>query len=575
MVRPLILAIDPDAESVSRIESELARRFGSDYRVRGESDTAAATAQLERAAEQGHPVALVMADPWLPGTSGAELLGRVRALHPDAGRFLLVPWGSWADRRTAQEILRAMAQGDINYYLLKPWTSPDELFLRMVGEFVQGYSRSVPSGEREVVVVGSARDPRGHGVRSLLIRNGIPHAYLDRGTPAGSAFLHRIGGPEPDSASGPMVICMTAIGGKTLVDPTDEEILNAWGIPTDLSQVPEEVDVVVIGAGPAGLASAVYASSEGLSVVCVEQLALGGQAATSSLIRNYLGFSRGLSGAELAQRGFQQAWVFGARFVLTRTVTALRVTPEGFVVTVEGAGERLARAVVLATGVAYRRLGVPELEKLGGSGVYYGASVSEAHGLRGAQCVIVGGGNSAGQAALHLKRYAAHVTIAVRTPDLTSTMSSYLIREIEASPGITVLPNVDVVGGGGEGWLEEVVVADRDTGERTTLPADALFAMVGAQPHTDWLPEEVLRDQRGFVLTGTDVPSEAWTLERPPNPHETSLPGVFAIGDVRSGSVKRVASAVGEGSVVVSEVHAYLSLLPAPSSPGDAAGAKR
>jgi thioredoxin reductase (NADPH) len=555
------MAVDPDPESLSRIEAELGRRFGSDYRVRGELDAEAALIQLERAAQRNDQVALVLADPWLPDLPGAALLGRVRTLHPDAGRALLVPWGAWGERRTAEEILRAIAHGDISYYILKPWTSPDELFNRMVGEFVQTWSRSVPSVNREVVVVGAARDPRGHIVRSLLTRNGIPHAYLDRGTPEAIDVLRRTGAPAAESASGPMVVWMPALGGTLLVDPTDAEICGAWGIRTDLSGIAPDVDVVVVGAGPAGLAAAVYGSSEGLSVLCVEEQALGGQAATSSLIRNYLGFSRGLSGAELAQRGFQQAWVFGASFLLTRRVASISRVEDGFTVVVAGAGVVHARALVLATGVAYRRLGIPSLEALSGSGVYYGASVSEAHGLTGARAVIVGGGNSAGQAALHLKRYAADVTIVIRTPDLTSTMSRYLIDEIEASPGITVQPNAEVVDGGGEGWLQEVTLADRETGARRTLPTDALFVMIGAEPRTEWLPDEVLRDRRGFVLTGADL-ADVWTQERPPTPHETSLPGVFAVGDVRGGSVKRVASAVGEGSVVVSEVHEFLSLQP-------------
>lgn len=575
MARPLLLVVDSDLDALARTEGELARRFGADFRVRGEFDSTVALEQLRLAAERGDPVALVLADPWLPGISGAELLRSVRTLHPDAARTLLVPWGAWADRRTAAEILRGMSHGDINYYVLEPWSSPDELFCRTVSEFVQVWSRTVENRRREVVVVGGARDPRGHAVRSLLTRNGIPHAYLDRGAPEAVAVLQSIDAPDPTSDEGPLVIWLAALGGRVLLDPTDVEICRAWGINTDLgggddgADEVRDVDLLVVGAGPAGLAAAVYGSSEGLSVVCVEEQALGGQAGTSSLIRNYLGFSRGLSGAELAQRGFQQAWVFGARFVLTRRVTA--VEPDRgpgdtggvprFRATISDVGELRARAVLLATGVAYRRLGVPALEALVGSGVYYGANVSEAHGLAGAHTVIVGGGNSAGQAALHLQRYAADVTIVIRTPDLSSTMSRYLIDEIEASPTITVVPDAEVVDGSGDGWLSEVVLADRTSGERRSLPADGLFVMIGAQPHTSWLPESVVRDRWGFLPTGAEVRElGAWTLERPPCAHETSLPGLFAVGDVRSGSVKRVASAVGEGSVVVSEVHQYLAL---------------
>ena len=571
MTRPLLLVVDPDLDGLARTEGELARRFGADFRVRGESDSAVALKLLELAAERGDPVAMVLADPWLPGIGGAELLRSVRTLHPDAARALLVPWGAWADRGTADEILRGMSQGDINYYVLEPWTSPDELFCRTVSEFVQVWSRTVENRRREVVVVGAARDPRGHAVRSLLTRNGIPHAYLDRGTPEAAAVLTAVEAPGPDDEDGPLVLWLAALGGQVLLDPTDVEICRAWGIGTDLrgpggEDEVRDVDLLIVGAGPAGLAAAVYASSEGLSVVCVEEQALGGQAGTSSLIRNYLGFSRGLSGAELAQRGFQQAWVFGARFVLMRRVTAIEPGTDvkgapRFRATVSDVGEVRARAVLLATGVAYRRLGVPSLEALTGSGVFYGANVSEAHGLAGAHTVIVGGGNSAGQAALHLQRYAADVTIVIRTPDLSSTMSRYLVDEIEASPTITVVPDADLVDGHGDGWLSEVVVADRTTGERRTIAADGLFVMIGAEPHTSWLPESVARDRWGFLLTGAEVrEAGTWPLARPPCAHETSVPGLFAVGDVRAGSVKRVASAVGEGSVVVSEIHQYIAL---------------
>jgi thioredoxin reductase (NADPH) len=567
MNRPLLLAVDSDPESLARIEHELSRRYGTDFRVRGESDGAAALAILETAARRRDPVALVLADPWLPDVPGTELLAQVRTLHPDAGRVLLVPWGAWAERRTADAILKAMAHGEINYYVLKPWTSPDELFHRTVAEFVQAWSRTVIDGRREVVVIGGARDVRGHEVRTLLTGNGIPHAFLDRGTPEAKEVLRSIDGPDPASETGSLVVWLAALGGRVLVDPTDAEVCEAWGIGTGLRAGGEHVDVLVIGAGPAGLAASVYGSSEGLKLLCIESHALGGQAGTSSLIRNYLGFSRGLSGAELAQRGFQQAWVFGAQFVLTRRVTRLGTAKPpgtGFVAEVDAGASVQAQAVILATGVAYRRLGVPSLEALTGSGVFYGANVSEAHGLTGAHVVIVGGGNSAGQAALHLQRYAADVTVVVRGRDLSGTKSQYLDGQIEASPNIAVVPNDEVVAGGGDGWLSEVVVADRTSQERKALPADGLFVMIGAEPRTEWLPESVLRDKWGFVVTGAELTAAGrWSLDRPPLAHETSVPGLFAVGDVRSGSVKRVASAVGEGSVVVSEVHQYLALAPA------------
>ena len=560
MPRPLLLAVDADPEALSRIEAHLQRRFGADFRVRGELSAAAALDQLETAQKQGDPVVTVLADQWLPDVSGAELLGRVRTMHPDARRALLVPWGAWSDRPTAEAILRAMAMGDINYYVLKPWSEHDELFNRTVGEFVHEWSRTVVSALREVVVVAERRAARAHGIRSLLTRNGIPHAFLERGSAAASAALARIGMRHPEEKTGPIVVWMPALGGTVLLDPTDAEICEAWGIRTELSDDERDFDVLVVGAGPAGLAASVYASSEGLRVLVVERESLGGQAGSSSLIRNYLGFSRGLSGSELAQRGYQQAWVFGAHFLLTREVTEIHPEAGRFHARITHVGDVTTSAVVLASGVAYRRLGIPELEALSGAGVYYGASVSEAQALTGLHVVVLGGGNSAGQAVLHLQRYAADVRLIVRTRALEEGMSQYLVDEIEANPGIRVDLDSEVVGGGGDGWLQELVVQRRSTGERETVAGDLLRQPRRARLRPDHDEQRVGRDERGFVLAGSDATASGrWPLDRAPMPYETTLPGFFAVGDVRHSSVKRVASAVGEGSVVVSQLHQYLA----------------
>ncbi|WP_132300380.1 FAD-dependent oxidoreductase [Kribbella sp. VKM Ac-2568] len=552
--RPLVLVVDVDPERLDRLESELERSFGVDFRVRGELTAPDALRSLELAHELEQRVAVVMVDHELPATERSEVLHRARSLHPDARRAMLIPWGAWADRDTAAAILAAMAVGDINYYVLKPWINRDELFHRTVAEFVQEWSRNETANWREVVVIAEQHSARAHAITSLLSRNGIPNAFRPSGSPEANDVLHAI--HEPDPGAG-VLVWMAAVGSTILHDPTDAEVAEAWGVRTTLADEGRAFDVLVIGAGPAGLAAAVYASSEGLRTLVVEREAIGGQAGTSSLIRNYLGFSRGVTGSELAQRGYQQAWVFGAHFLLMRQVTRLEEKPNGFLAEISDVGEVTARAVVLATGVAYRRLGVPELEALTSAGVYYGASVSEAHGLTDRDACVVGGGNSAGQAVLHLARYCRQVSIVIRGESLVQSMSRYLIDAIDAAPNVVVRTSSEIVGGGGEGRLQNIVLRHRRTGAEETLNVDGLFVMIGAEPGTRWLPE-IGRDEHGYVLAGSDAAADPlWTQSRPPKPYETTIPGLFVVGDVRCGSVKRVASAVGEGSVVVSQIHEH------------------
>jgi thioredoxin reductase (NADPH) len=554
--RPLLLAVDADAGQLGRIEGELQRSFGSDFRVRGELVADDAVRTLQGARDRDERVAIVLVDASFPDDARTKVFTAARVLHPDARRALLVAWGAWAHPESAQKILQGIAVGDISYYVLKPWITRDELFHRTIAEFVQEWSRSEPVNLREVVVIAAQHTGRAYAVSDLLNRNGIPHAFRARSSTLGQQALAEIGQPEGD-----VVVWMPAIGGTCLVDPDDAEILQAWGIPTSLPEDERHFDLLVVGAGPAGLAAAVYAASEGVRTLVVEREALGGQAGTSSLIRNYLGFSRGLSGAELAQRGFQQAWVFGARFVLMRKVERLSPRDGGFLAYIGSVGEVHARAVVISTGVSYRRLGLPSLEELSGHGVHYGASVSAAHALTGLRAAVVGAGNSAGQAVLHLARYCASVHLIVRGSGLAESMSSYLVDAIAAQPVIQVHVNTEVIGGYGNGQLELVTVRDRTSGQKQHIPLEGLFVMIGARPFTAWLPREVERDEHGFLSTGTDAArSGRWQLARPPHPHETTLPGLFAVGDVRCGSVKRVASAVGEGSVVVSEIHQFLAM---------------
>ena len=547
---PILLAVDDQPEALERIEAELRRRYDSDYRVLCSADPVEALKLLEDLRERGEAVAVVLAAHWTAGMTGRELLSRVGDLHPHAKRALLVDWGAWGDRETTRAIHDAMATGCIDYYLLKPSRSPDEYFHRTIGEFLHEWSRTVPVARQNIEVVGPALSPRTQEITSLLTRSGIPYSLLAPESEEARAILDQAG----PGASGTTLVAMR--GREVLADPSPADLASAYGASTSLDGA-REYDLAVVGAGPAGIAAAVHAASEGLRTLVVEREAIGGQAGTSSLIRNYPGFPRGISGAELAQRSYQQAWVFGARFLVTCEVTALRPNDGRHTVVLADGAEVEAGAVVLATGVSYRRLGIPELEELRGAGVFYGASGPEGRALAGKDVCVVGGGNSAGQAAMHLARYARRVRLVVRRPSLTETMSQYLRGEIDATANIEVLAGHEVVGGGGDGRLERVTIRRCGGDECAELETAGLFVLIGAEPRAEWLPDAIERDDGGFVLTDRDASGAGWPLERRPFPYETSLPGVFAVGDIRSGSSMRVASAVGEGSVVARHVYDY------------------
>jgi thioredoxin reductase (NADPH) len=449
-----------------------------------------------------------------------------------------------------------MSRDDFDYYVMKPIGEPDEQFHRTLAEFLQEWSRTRPTDVREITLVAEQWSQRAHDLRSLLARNGIPYVFHDAASPLGREL---IGEHAPDCGGAPVAIVRNPVPGQeaVLVDPSRAEIARAFGIATDLGDE-REFDVIVVGAGPAGLATAVYASSEGLRTLVVEREAIGGQAGSSSLIRNYLGFSRGVSGAELAQRAYQQAWVFGTRFLMMREGAQLACPSGCLTLDVADVGRVTGRALVLATGVSYRRLDIPAFDALVGSGVFYGAATAEGRGLAGEDVYVVGGGNSAGQAATHLCRYARNVTLVVRRDDLSETMSSYLRETIAATSNIEVRLGTEVVGGGGTTRLSHLVLRDCSSGETEEVDAAGLFILIGAHPHTDWLPAEIERDPGGYLLTGRDLVASGqgdWPLQREPLSFETSMPGVFAVGDVRANSIKRVASAVGEGSVLVAQIH--------------------
>src|SRR5215208_2711526 len=559
MPEPVLLAVDDDLDALGRIEHELRQRYGSYYRVACEDSPEAGMRTLREIRAAGEDVAVVLADQWMPGMTGVEFLTHTRQLYPGAKRALLFERGN---RTTREPILQGMALGQIDYYVPKPERAPDEEFHRCLTQFLDEWAREHRPASVAVQIVGDPWAARSHELRDLLGRSGIPQAFAATDSKEGQELLARM---EKTSAQLPVVVVFDRLA---LVDPSDAEMADAFEMisPFGLNTLSDvrDFDLVIIGAGPAGLAAAVYGSSEGLRTVVVERETFGGQAGTSSLIRNYLGFSRGVSGSELAWQAYQQAWLFGASFRLARHTIALHHRPEQLVVSLSDGTEVAGRAAIVATGASYRRLGVPSLEALLGAGVFYGAAVAQAQGMKGQEVCVVGGGNSTGQAAWHLSKHARRVTLLVLGESLAAHMSQYLIEEIEATENIQVLLNTQVVDGGGRGRLEHLVLKDRASGLTETVPAAALFVLIGARPHTGWLPEEIMRDERGYVITGNDLlrdgsPPEGWSLVRPPMLMETSVPGVFAAGDVRCGSVKRVASAVGEGSIAIQMVHEYLN----------------
>ncbi|MEX2538276.1 MAG: FAD-dependent oxidoreductase [Actinomycetota bacterium] len=547
--QPVILAVDDDPDVIALIGAELTKRYGDDYRVVTARAASTALKVLEQMQDADERLALVLADQWLPDSTGTELLTQACGLHPHAKRALLITWGEWSVDATSRPLRRGIGLGHIDYYLLKPWRTGDELFHRTVTEFLHEWVGSDAAIPRELTVVADAGSERGHQLRDLLTRNRVPFLFHTSGSPEGRDVLREAG--QLDTAV-PIVVQRN---GRVLIDPSNAELAEAYGVTTSL-RGSREFDVAVIGAGPAGLAAAVYASSEGLSTVVIERESIGGQAGTSSKIRNYLGFQRGISGADLAQRAYQQAWVFGTTFVMMCEALGIRTDGERLYLQSSSCKEIPVGAVVLAMGVEYRRLDIPSIEPFVGAGVFYGASASEAERFTGGEVFVVGGGNSAGQAAVHLSRYAKRVTVLVRGKTLATSMSRYLIDEIEEKPNITLRYETQIVDGSGGGSLEQLALQDRATGDTETVRADALFVLIGAHPRTAWLPSEVGRDDYGFVVTGR--PSSTWSLERTPFLFESTMPGVFAVGDVRSGSVKRVASAVGEGSVAIQQVHQYL-----------------
>jgi thioredoxin reductase (NADPH) len=555
---PAILVVSADDHQRSVLVDPLSRRYAQDYRIIGTAGPDAAAAAIDELHAAGGQLALVLSDDASPTAEHESVFAAARRSFPDVRRGLVIEWGSWADRDTTEAVLELMSRVQIDYYVVRPVLTADESFHRAITDFLHEFEFSSGRRQRGFTVIGDHAQPRTHQLQSLLARGGVHTEHLEPSTPEAMAML-AVAGVDYDGV--PLV---RTADGFVLVDPDDAALARSYGLDTSL---PEGiVDVAIVGAGPAGLAAAVYAASEGLDTLVLEGEAIGGQAGSSSLIRNYLGFSRGVSGAELAQRAYQQAWIFGARFAHTRRVVGMNLSGEGFELQVEGGEIVRARAVVLASGVSYRRLAAPGLRPFVGASVFYGASSVEARAQTGRDVLVVGGGNSAGQAALHLARYAKSVSLVVRGPSLAESMSRYLIDQLDAA-GVGLLTGTRVVDAGAHesDRLDHVVLERTDTGERHEVPAEAVFITIGARPHTEWLAPEVLRDRWGSVMTGADVLAEggrrAWRGgDEGPTQFESSVPGFYAVGDVRRGSIKRVASAVGEGSVVISAVHAHIGM---------------
>src|SRR5215470_5492161 len=549
MRRPAFLLVSSDASRLDALSGDLRRRYEADYQVLAASSAAAALATLGDLAASGQEVALIIADEHLSDMAAADFLIRARDVNRDAKRVMLIDRGNWSAGHPA---VLALAVGKFDYHLYAPWRPPERFLYPALSEFLAAWDKTQEPSSVAFRIVGPEHSPAAHRLRDDLTRISIPYSFFSDTSVEGAQLLRE---HHLEGTTAPVVVSRD---GHVLVDPSHSDLMETLGFHADLDG--RSCDVAIIGAGPAGLAAAVYAASEGLTTVVLEPDLPGGQAGTSSMIRNYLGFPRGLSGDDLTNRAIEQAWLFGADFTLGEA-ERLSFSGDACLVHAVGGGVLEARTVIIATGVTWRRLGVPALEALVGAGVFYGAAGAEARALAGRDVFVIGAGNSAGQAAIHLARYASWVTMVVRGAGLQESMSNYLVTEISKTPNIEVRPATEVVGGTGSCSLETLTLRHRPGGATETVSAAALFVMIGAKPHTDWLEGSVERDSQGYVLTGRDLHragEQTWPLRRPPLQLETSIPGVFAAGDVRHRSIKRVASAVGEGATAIPLVHEFL-----------------
>jgi thioredoxin reductase (NADPH) len=552
MAKPTILTVDDDPEVLQAIARDLRQQYGDRFRVIRADSGASALDALQQLKLRNESVALFLVDQRMPQMSGVEFLEQALQLFPDTKRALLT---AYADTDAA---IRAINSTQIDYYLLKPWDPPEEHLYPVLDDLLDDWLAAFRPPFEGIRVVGNRWSPFSHQVKDFLARNQIPYQWLDIELEPEAQQL--VSYAEADGkAALPLVLLPN---GSQLIQPSNLEIASQIGLKTQADR--PFYDLAIVGGGPAGLAAAVYGASEGLSTVMLEREAPGGQAGSSSRIENYLGFPVGLSGADLARRAVTQAKRFGVEILTPQEVASIRVVDPYRILTLVDGSEISCHALLVATGVSYRKLEVPGLDQFTGAGVYYGAAMTEAIACKGETVYIVGGANSAGQAAMYFSKYAHEVVMLVRGDSLTKSMSQYLIDQITATPNINVQTRAVIEAVKGESNLEAMTIANVDGGASETVPARSLFIFIGAMPRTDWLDGVVQRDDRGFVFTGPDLMRDGhrphgWHLERSPFLLETSVPGIFAAGDVRHGSVKRVASGVGEGAIAVQFIHQYLS----------------
>jgi thioredoxin reductase (NADPH) len=557
MARPVLFAIDDDSEVLRAVDRDLRRQYGEHYRVMRASSGTSALEALEQLKVRRTPVALFLVDQRMPQMSGVEFLEQAIPLFPTAKRVLLT---AYADTDAA---IRAINTARVDYYLLKPWDPPEQCLYPVLDDLLGDWQAGFRPPFEGVRVVGHRWSPEAFQVRDFLARHQVPYQWLDVETDKEAQEL----AAQAEKAAGegkPQFPLVFLADGTWLADPSRNELAEKIGFKTQ-AELPF-YELIIVGGGPSGLAAAVYGASEGLRTLLIEGEAPGGQAGTSSRIENYLGFPSGLSGADLTRRAVTQAQRFGVEILTPQEAKSVRREDPYRIVVLSDGREVSCHALLIATGVSYRKLDVPGVERLTGAGIYYGAAMTEAMSCRDEDVFCVGGANSAGQAAMYFARYASRVVMLVRGDSLAKGMSQYLVDQIEKTSNIEVRLRASVVEARGEHHLEEIDVKNAETGEVETVPARSLFIFIGAQPRTGWLEGVVARDDHGFILAGPDLVHdgkrpEGWNLDRDPFLLETSVPGIFVAGDVRHGSVKRVASGVGEGSISISFIHQYLSKL--------------